>query len=388
MILDNTNVSHPYDGAGDSSEVWEHTYREEQHEESVLVNILVICAGIFIFGIGIPLFPATIIERFFPAFPSYIVCCTLGLALIAWLLYHSYNMDSNVAVSVGNNGIKFYTKSGKCTQYSTGQYINTSLYRIKSRGGVILHTYYVNMREDNGEKKAIPCDFLSGDDMGRLIKDLDRLKESHTSQTVPAQNHSSCAPCKVDNKSIRNVYTYPREKVERKMQVLKRWLLGILIFCIVLFVAGIGYKLYIDNNNPSSDWIIMLSGVPLCIAYIDMLFLILLPSRYKSLLPEMVSRVELMQDGLQITRKDRIAIPVEDIRYIRIHHQGYCVQRKFGVRNMTIQTNSRTIVCHMGFHPESNESLAMQDYGQFYSDIYRWAKQHGVECFDDVAPQL
>lgn len=169
--------------------------------------------------------------------------------------------------------------------------------------------------------------------------------------------------------------------------MLKNWLLGILIFCIAFPVIGVGYQLYIYNGNPPFDWFMVISVSLFAMSYIVLLFFIILPSAYKSILPEMISRVELMQDGIAITREDRITIPLERIRYISLHHPEFCVKRKFSVRKMTIKTDERTILCHMGFHPESKESLAMHDYKQFYSDMYHWAAQHKIECFDDVAPR-
>lgn len=196
MIVDKTNISHSYAEGVNDFEEWEHTYQEEQKEPNVFNEIMIFLAGLFFCGIIIPVFPATIIEAFFPEFPSYIVCFLLGLSLYGWLIYQTFHGDFNVAVSVGSNGIKFYTKSGKCSQYCIDQYVDTKLYRMKHRGGTIGYTFYINIRENNGENKAIPCNFLSDDDMGRLIKDLDRLKHP---QPVQVQDYSSSTPYEADN---------------------------------------------------------------------------------------------------------------------------------------------------------------------------------------------
>lgn len=384
MNIRKTNLSDSHTDGFMRFEEWEHTYQKEQQETNIVIDMIVFIFGFFFMGIVIPVFPAMVIEAFFPEFPSFIVCFLLGLSFFGWLVYQVFHGDCNVAVSVGSNGIRFYSKSGKCTYYRSNQFVNVDLYRITDKGGTISHTYYINIREDDGKNKAIPCNFLSEDDMGRLIKDLDRLKPV---QQVQMQDCGSSTPYTAENVISKNVYTYPRENVVRRMRMLKKWLLGALIFCIAVPIICFGFELYIYHGIPPFDLFMAIYSSLICVAFVVFLFFILLPAAYKSVLPEMISGVELMQEGIAITREDRIVIPLEKIRYISLHHPNYCVKSKFGVRKMKIETDERTILCHMGFHPESNKALAMKDYKQFYSDMYHWTAQHGIECFDDVAPR-
>ncbi len=391
MVIKDTLRNTGYNKVMDNTEEWEHTYRKEQSKRNGLTDFLVACVGFFALVIVIPVFPATVIESVFPEFPSYIVCCGLGLVLFLWILYNSYYADAVIAVSVGTNGITFHKKSGQKTRYRIGQFIDIARYRIDNRGETMLYSFIINMKEDNGSKTEINCDFLTNEDIARLTKDLEALAcIAEMSQNTEAYTDVYDSPkTKTYNSVDRMVYIYPRENIAKKAKGIRKKLLVIFLLCFTGFMGVMACRLYQYHGNPPFDLFVMSAMMLLNIAFIDLLFLIILPSRYMSFYPKMISRVELLPDGIGIIQEKRIFLPIETIRYIKILSPGCSVKRKFGVRKMTVHTDDNVIECYLGFHPDTRQkALSMQNYNQFYYDVYRWSEQHGIECLDDVASDM
>ena len=85
MNIRKTNLSDSHTDGFMRFEEWEHTYQKEQQKTNIVIDMIVFIFGFFFIGIVIPVFPAMVIEAFFPEFPSFIVCFLLGLSFFGWL---------------------------------------------------------------------------------------------------------------------------------------------------------------------------------------------------------------------------------------------------------------------------------------------------------------
>lgn len=101
--------------------------------------------------------------------------------------------------------------------------------------------------------------------------------------------------------------------------------------------------MYRMTNRGATMFVFMLFGV----AFVDLLFWVALYSKYKSYYPKVISKIELLEEGIGITQENKTYILANEIRCIKIHAPGFKPDRKSGIRKMTIKTVGNEVVCYL-----------------------------------------